>query len=137
VEAAARFLRRHAGALIVAALFLGYAMSRQPTPTRQAPAVSLEKRRTIFAELALAEPDLREQAQLHWPRWPYGADDHFHGLEGHLWGRLARNHRVDVEQVMLIADEGLRAGWAEGLPVKSERLAPTNPDMRLRGSTTP
>ena len=67
-------------------------------------------RRAIFTELAIGEPAAREQARVHFPE-PWSAEDDRAAFERDTAREIARSHAVNLTQIYLVLDEGIREHW--------------------------
>lgn len=70
-----------------------------------------ETRRAIFKEIAAAEPAARANGIAGFPGQPWSQEDHRCAFERDTIRGIAARGGLDITQVYLILDEGLRAHW--------------------------
>ena len=90
----------------------------------------LAKRKEIFEEFAAAEPQSRAEGQRAFPgpALAWSAEDHRGSFERQKAAQIAAKHRLNLSQVYLCLDEGIRERWPgpEGAPL-DPRTVPLNP----------
>lgn len=80
-----------------------------PAPVRPAPPSG--DRRALFDELVREEPSARRKAIEDWPHHRWSQQDAFGALERDRAARIAREKGSTTQDLLLVIDEGLRAGW--------------------------
>lgn len=87
-----------------------------------------EARRAIFKEIAAAEPAARTNGVAGFPGQPWSQEDHRCAFERDTIRGVAARGGLDITQVYLILDEGLREHWAgpDGKPL-TPRTTPLMP----------
>ncbi len=88
-------------------------------------------RREIFREIAAAEPGSRIRAAQTFPGAPWSIEDHRAALERDLVRSIAQRRALNLSQVYLVLDEGIRAHWLapDGHPLSAESV-PLAPRQR-------
>jgi hypothetical protein len=68
-------------------------------------------RREIFKEIAAAEPGQRQEGVSAFPTQPWSQEDHRAAFERNALRAMAPNRHLNLTQVYLVMDEGVRARW--------------------------
>ena len=87
--------------------------------------VAEETRRQVFNEIAAEDPAGRERAREHFPAdQVWRREDDRSASERDTVRGLAASHHLNVTQVYLILDEGIREGWpgADGKPLNPKTV---------------
>jgi hypothetical protein len=87
------------------------------------------QRRAVFARLANQEPVSRRIAQGRFGTQAWSVEDDRARMEKDTARTLARRHGINLSQVYLVLDEGIRKGWT-GL--RGQRLPATTPPLHRR-----
>lgn len=89
-------------------------------------------RREIFAEIARAEPQARANGRSSFPgpELAWSAEDHRGAFERKTVAALAARHRVTLQQIYLVLDEGIRERWPA--PESGEPLDPHSVPLKPR-----
>ena len=76
-------------------------------------------RREIFKEIAAAEPNARQQGAAGFPGQPWSQEDHRAAFERETIRSLAASKHLNLTQIYLVMDEGVRARWpgSDGKPL--------------------
>jgi hypothetical protein len=92
--------------------------------------MSLASRKHVFAEFAAAEPAARVEGARAFPgpALLWSAEDHRGAFERNKARELAGKYRVNLTQIYLCLDEGIREGWPgpDGKPLDPHTV-PLNP----------
>jgi hypothetical protein len=86
--------------------------------------LSEAKRRAIFADFAAAEPRSIQNGLSSFPTERWSAEDHRGAFERERAGLLAASHRLNLSQVYLVLDEGIRNHWPgpDGKPLNPHTI---------------
>ncbi|MBI2391823.1 MAG: hypothetical protein HYV09_19690 [Deltaproteobacteria bacterium] len=71
----------------------------------------LALRREVFKELAAAEPQNRQSGAAGFPGQPWSQEDHRAAFERDVMRDVAARRKLNLTQVYLVLDEGIRAKW--------------------------
>jgi hypothetical protein len=88
----------------------------RPAPLADGPGdvrygLSEATRRELFKEIAAAEPNGRAQGAAGFPGQPWSQEDHRAAFERETMRSLAPAKHLNLTQVYLVMDEGVRAHW--------------------------
>ena len=84
-------------------------VDREPNGVRFG--LSEESRRAIFKEIAAAEPSARSNGVAGFPGQPWSQEDHRCAFERDTIRAIAARSGIDIAQVYLVLDEGIRDRW--------------------------
>ena len=91
--------------------------------------LSESQRRSIFAQLATKEPTALRIARARFRGQPWSIEDDRARVEKDTVRSVSRQHGLNLSQVYLVLDEGIRSGW----PAPSgDRLPATTPPLDRR-----
>ncbi len=93
----------------VVALVLAFA-ALNPAPVRPLPPEP-ERRRAIFEQLVETELAARDEAKDDWAHHRWSQQDAFGAKESDRVNKVASDRGLAAQDLFLVIDEGLRAGW--------------------------
>lgn len=94
---------------VIVLMTLGVAMFRAAPARPAQPGAQL--RRALFDEVVREEPTARERARDDWAHHRWSQQDAFGAFEHERIIRLAGEKGLFAQDLFLLVDEGLRAGW--------------------------
>lgn len=102
-------MRTRLGVVAIVLAVLGVAAFR-PGPVLPAPPAE-SMQRALFDEVVREEPGARERARDDWAHHRWSQQDAFGAFERDRISGLAGQKGLSVQDLFLVVDHGLRAGW--------------------------